>query len=52
VLRAGSVPQVVDTPLTLYSLSALLSEVAGSPPLGKAATAPSMADAFRIPLAG
>lgn len=52
VLRAGSAPQVVDTPLTLYSLSGLLSEVAGADPLGKAASAPSMADAFRIPLAG
>lgn len=43
---------VVTTPLTHYSLARLYSEVVGAPPLGEAATAPSIATAFGLDLAG
>ncbi|GAA5017191.1 alkaline phosphatase family protein [Terrabacter aeriphilus] len=43
---------VVTTPLDHYSLARLYSEVLGAPPLGRAATATSMASAFGLPLAG
>lgn len=43
---------VVTTPLTHYSLARLYSEVVGGKPLGEAATAPSMATAFGLHLAG
>lgn len=43
---------VVTTPLTHYSLARLYSEVLGSQPLAEAATAPSMARAFGLRLAG
>ena len=42
---------VVGSPLTQLSLSRLYTEVLGTPPLRDAATAPSMATAFRLPLA-
>lgn len=42
--------KVVSTPLTHYSLSGLLSEVVGAPPLSEAASAPSMSTAFGLPL--
>ena len=48
---AASRRGVVDTPLTHYSLSGLLSAVTGTRPLGEAGTAPSMAAAFELPLA-
>jgi phosphatidylinositol-3-phosphatase len=51
VLHGSQQAQVVDTPLTHYSLSGLLSAVTGTPPLGEARTAPSMAAAFELPLA-
>lgn len=41
---------VVDDPLTHLSLSRAYSEVAGLPPLRDAATAPSLAQAFGLPL--
>ena len=43
---------VVTTPLTHYSLARLYSEVLGAEPLGQAATAPSMAAAFGLEVAG
>lgn len=42
--------KVVKTRLTHYSLSKLLSEVTGSPPLINGNTAPSMSDAFGLPM--
>lgn len=42
--------KVVSTPLTHYSLSRLLSEVVGAPPLFEAAAAPSMSTAFGLAL--
>jgi acid phosphatase len=42
---------VVGSPLTQLSLSRLYSEVLGTAPLRDAATAPSMATAFHLPLA-
>lgn len=42
---------VVASPLTQLSLSRLYSEVLGTAPLRDAATAPSMATAFHLPLA-
>lgn len=42
---------VVTTPLSHLSLSRLYTEVLGVPPLRGAATAPSMASAFHLPLA-
>jgi len=41
---------VVSTPLSHYSLSRLLSEVVGAPPLFEAASAPSMSTAFGLAL--
>ena len=51
VLHRSQRARVVDTPLTHYSLSGLLSAVTGTLPLGEARTAPSMAAAFELPLA-
>jgi acid phosphatase len=51
VLHPSQQAHVVDTPLTHYSLSGLLSAVTGTEPLGEARTAPSMAEAFGLPLA-
>jgi phosphatidylinositol-3-phosphatase len=51
VLHRSQQAHVVDTPLTHYSLSGLLSAVTGTEPLGEARTAPSMAEAFGLPLA-
>ena len=51
VLHGSQQARVVDTPLTHYSLSGLLSAVTGTHPLGEARTAPSMAAAFGLPLA-
>jgi hypothetical protein len=45
-------PEVVSTPLTHLSLSRLYAEVLGFPPLRDAATAPSLAGAFHIPVGG
>ncbi len=42
--------KVVSTPLSHYSLSRLLSEVVGAPPLFEAAAAPSMSTAFGLRL--
>jgi phosphatidylinositol-3-phosphatase len=44
--------QVVTAPLTHLSLSRLYAEVLGFAPLRDAATAPSLADAFHIPVGG
>jgi acid phosphatase len=41
---------VVTTPLTTYSLSGLLSDITHAPRLGKATSAPSMAEAFALPI--
>ena len=41
---------VVTSPLTHYSLTRLYAEVTGTTPLGNAASAPSMAKAFGLPL--
>jgi hypothetical protein len=43
---------VVTSPLTHYSLTRLYDDAIGGPYLFNAATAPSMADAFGLPLAG
>ncbi|WP_246415938.1 alkaline phosphatase family protein [Nocardioides luti] len=43
---------VVDTPLTHYSLTRLYDEVLGVAPLRAARRAPSMAQAFGLPVAG
>ncbi|MCW2749700.1 MAG: phosphatidylinositol-3-phosphate phosphatase [Aeromicrobium sp.] len=50
VIHPSQQAKVVNTPLTLYSLSRLFSEVSGTKPLANAATAPSMATAFGLPL--
>jgi phosphatidylinositol-3-phosphatase len=42
---------VVHAPLTHYSLTGLYDDVLGAPPLGEAAGAASMADAFKMRLA-
>ena len=42
--------EVVSTPLSQLSLSRLYSEVLGLSPLRQAASAPSMATAFHLPL--
>jgi hypothetical protein len=42
---------VVHAPLTHYSLTALYDAVLGATPLGEAAGAPSMVDAFQLPVA-
>jgi hypothetical protein len=44
--------QVVGTALTHLSLSRLYAEVLGFPPLREAAAAPSLANAFHLPLGG
>ncbi|WP_238342992.1 alkaline phosphatase family protein [Nocardioides cynanchi] len=44
--------QVVTTPLTHLSLSRLYAEVLGFAPLRGAATAPSLAQAFHVPVGG
>jgi phosphatidylinositol-3-phosphatase len=43
--------EVVSSPLSQLSLSRLYAEVSGVPPLRSAASAPSMASAFHLPLA-
>lgn len=48
VASRDQVRKVVHRPLTHYSLTALYDAVLGAEPLGEAATAPSMARAFRI----
>jgi phosphatidylinositol-3-phosphatase len=50
VLQAGldGSGTVVSTPLTHYSLSRFCSQVAGGPPLRQAASAPDLAEAFRL----
>jgi acid phosphatase len=50
VIHPSQDHHVVGTPLTHYSLTRLYEEVAHLPYLGNAATAPSMADAFGLPL--
>jgi len=50
VIHRSQRGRVVTSPLTHYSLSGLLSQVGGTAPLGAARTAPSMAEAFRLPL--
>jgi len=50
VIHPSQKGNVVTTRLTHYSLSRLLSEVTGSPPLLNANTAPSMSEAFGLPL--
>lgn len=51
VVHPSQQGNVVTSPLTHYSLSGLFSDVTGTSRLGEALTAPSMADAFRLPLA-
>lgn len=50
VIHPSQKGNVVKTRLTHYSLSKLLSELTGSPPLINAKTAPSMSDAFGLPM--
>jgi len=50
VIHPSQSHHVVSTRLTHYSLTRLYDEVAGLPPLGEAAAAPSMAKAFGLPL--
>jgi acid phosphatase len=50
VIHPSQSHHVVTTPLTHYSLTRLYDEVAGLPYLHGAASAPSMAKAFRLPL--
>ena len=50
VIHPSQQGNVVDTPLNHYSLCRLFSEVTGATPLGQARTAPSMAEAFGLPL--
>jgi len=50
VIHPSQSHHVVSARLTHYSLTRLFDEVAGLPPLGQAATAPSMAKAFGLPL--
>jgi hypothetical protein len=52
VLHPSQHHHVVGTPLTHYSLSRLFSQVLGTQPLHDAATAPDMAAAFGLPIAG
>jgi acid phosphatase len=52
VVAPGVEHEVVTSPLTHYSLTGLLCEVAGVPPLREAAGAPSFAAAFGLHLAG
>lgn len=48
VIAPGVSHEVVTSPLTHYSLTGLLCELAGVPPLREAATAPSFARAFGL----
>ena len=50
VIHPSQDHRVVTTRLTHYSLTRLYDEVAGLPYLRNAATAPSMATAFGLPL--
>jgi hypothetical protein len=52
VIHPSQMAHVVATPLTHYSLSGLFADVLGVPYLLKAATAPSMAGAFGLPVEG
>ena len=51
VIAPGVTHEVVTSPLSHYSLTGLLGEVAGVPPLRDAAGAPSFAEAFGLRLA-
>jgi len=51
VIAPGVTHEVVTSPLSHYSLTGLLCEVAGVPPLREAAGAPSFAEAFGLRLA-
>ena len=48
VIHPSQHANIVSRPLTLYSLSRLFSEVTGTQPLGNAASAPSMFEAFGL----
>jgi phosphatidylinositol-3-phosphatase len=50
VVHPSQQGNVVSSPLNHYSLSGLYSDVVGAPPLKNAADAPSMAEAFGLPL--
>jgi acid phosphatase len=50
VIHPSQKANVVTTPLTHYSLTRFYEEVAGVPYLFEAASAPSMATAFGLPL--
>ena len=50
VIHPSQSHHVVHSRLTHYSLTRLYDEVAGLPPLGEAAAAPSIAKAFGLPL--
>jgi phosphatidylinositol-3-phosphatase len=54
VVASSAMPahQVVSSPLTHLSLSRLYAEVLGFAPLRDAATAPSLANAFHLPVGG
>lgn len=52
VVAPGVSHEVVSSPLSHYSLTGLLCEVAGVPPLREAAGAPSFAEAFGLRVAG
>jgi acid phosphatase len=52
VIHPSQSANVVATPLTHYSLTRLYEDVVGAPYLFNAATAPSIATAFGLPLAG
>jgi acid phosphatase len=52
VIHPSQKAHVVATPLTHYSLTGLYEDVAGVPYLFKAASAPSMARAFGLPMQG
>jgi hypothetical protein len=51
VIHPSQSADVVDQPLTHYSLCRLFSEVTHTTPLAEAQAAPSMAEAFRLPIA-
>ena len=50
VIHPSQHGRVVSTRLDHYSLSGLLSQVAGTVPLAEALRAPNLAAAFRLPL--
>ncbi|HEX7835786.1 MAG TPA: alkaline phosphatase family protein [Pseudolysinimonas sp.] len=52
VIHHGSPPEIVTTPLTLYSITRLYADVVGVVPPRHAAEAESMSDAFHLTLAG